>query len=55
MLFVRGVMRMPAIWQAWVGVLVLVNGIGPLLFLGETVAVVTLRRCPRATLPTAGQ
>ena len=42
MLFVRGVLRMPVPWQVWIGVLVIINGIGPLFFLGETVAIVTL-------------
>lgn len=42
MLFLQGFLRMPRVWQVWVGVLVLINGIGPLLFLGETVAIVTL-------------
>ena len=42
MLFVRGVLRMPVPWQVWIGVLVVINGIGPLFFLGETVAIVTL-------------
>ena len=42
MLFLQGLLRMPRIWQVWVGVLVLLNAIGPLFFLSETAAVVTL-------------
>ena len=42
MLFVQGVLRMPAIWQAWIGVLVLVNFVGPFFFLSESAAIVTL-------------
>jgi hypothetical protein len=40
--FMKGVRRMPIIWQIWLGILMLVNGIGPLFFLSENVAVVTL-------------
>lgn len=42
MLFMRGVLRMPIYWQLWIGVLVLANFIGPLFFLSEPSAVVTL-------------
>lgn len=42
MLFMRGLRKMPWYWQVWVLVLVLINGVGPCLFLQEKVAVVTL-------------
>ena len=42
MLFMRGVRKMPWFWQLWVLLLVVVNGVGPCLFLSEQVAVVTL-------------
>ncbi len=40
--FMSGVLKMPFVWQVWIFILVLVNGVGPLFFLSESVALVTL-------------
>ena len=42
MKFMAGVRKMPLFWQGWLGILMLINGVGPLFFLSEDVAVVTL-------------
>ena len=40
--FLAGVRRMPVFWQLWLVVLMVANGIGPLFYLSEPVAIVTL-------------
>ena len=42
MKFMAGVRRMPIFWQLWLALLMLINGVGPLFFLNETVAILTL-------------
>ncbi|MFD2178331.1 hypothetical protein [Veronia pacifica] len=40
--FLRGIFKMPLIWQAWMLVLLTVNGIIPIFFLPHHLAVITL-------------
>lgn len=42
MKFMAGVRKMPILWQLWLVLLMMINGVGPLFFLSESVAVVAL-------------
>ena len=40
--FMKGVMKLPLIWQIWVAIMIVVNAIAPFFFLSENIAIITI-------------